>query len=61
LKKAKIKRLLALLPDLGLEAKCSTAHNTHENIAIHQQGDVATIVLGEIITITRKEQKVSGI
>ena len=31
LKKAKVKRLLALLPDLGLEAKCSTAHNTHEN------------------------------
>jgi hypothetical protein len=49
LRKAKVKQLLSLLPDLGLEARCSTSHNTHENIAIHQQGGVATIVLGELL------------
>jgi hypothetical protein len=57
LKKAKVKRLLALLPDLGLEAKCSTTHNTHENIAIHQQDGVATIVLGELINYYKKGTK----
>eukprot|EP00956_Cyclotella_meneghiniana_P032414 scaffold89146_cov64-Cyclotella_meneghiniana.AAC.5 len=57
LKKAKVKRLLSLLPDLGLEARCSTAHNTHENIAVHQQGGVATIVLGELINYYKKGTK----
>jgi hypothetical protein len=42
------------LPDFGLEARCSSAHNTHENIAIHQQGGVATIVLGEIINYYKR-------
>jgi hypothetical protein len=57
LKKAKVKRLLSLLPDLGLEARCSTAHNTHENIAVHQQGGIATIVLGELINYYKKGAK----
>jgi hypothetical protein len=57
LRKAKVKRLLSLLPDLGLEAKCSTSHNTHENIAIHQQGGVATIVLGELLNYNKKSTK----
>ena len=57
LKKAKVKRLLSLLPDLGLEARCSTAHNIHENIAIHQQGGVATIVLGEMLNYYKRGTK----
>lgn len=57
LKKAKVKRLLSLLPDLGLHARCSTAHNTHENFAVHQQGGVATIVLGELLNYYKKGTK----
>lgn len=48
------KRLLSLLPDLGLKAKSRTAHNTHERISVHQQGGVGTIVLGELITYYKK-------
>lgn len=43
------KRLLSLLPDLGLQAKSRTSHNTHEKISVHQQGGVGTIVLGELM------------
>jgi hypothetical protein len=57
LKKAKVKRLLSLLPDLSLHARCSTAHNTHENFAVHQQGGVATIVLGELLNYYKKGTK----
>jgi hypothetical protein len=57
LKKAKVKRLLSLLPDLGLHARCSTAHNPHENFAVHQQGGVATIVLGKLLNYYKKGKK----
>ena len=53
-KKANKKRLLSLLPDLGLNARSTTAHNQHENIAIHQQGGVGTIVLGELLNYYKK-------
>jgi hypothetical protein len=48
------KRLLSLLPDLGLRAKSRTSHNSHERISIHQQGGVGTIVLGELMTFYKK-------
>ena len=48
------KRLLSLLPDLGLQAKSRVSHNIHEKISIHQQGGVGTIVLGELITYYKK-------
>jgi hypothetical protein len=48
------KRLLSLLPDLGLQAKSRVSYNIHEKISIHQQGGVGTIVLGELITYYKK-------
>lgn len=51
---AKTHRLLALLPELREGAKSMTAHNKHENFAIHQQGGVGTIVMGEILTYYKK-------
>jgi hypothetical protein len=48
------KRLLSLLPDLGLRAKSRVSHNVHEKISVHQQGGVGTIVLGELITYYKK-------
>lgn len=51
---ARHKRLLSLLPDLGLHAKSRTSHNGHEKILVHQQGGVGTIVLGELITFYKK-------
>jgi hypothetical protein len=47
-------RLLALLPDLGVEARCSTAHNRHERISVHQQGGVGLIALGELLSYYSK-------
>jgi hypothetical protein len=51
---ARKKRLLSLLPDLGLRAKSRTSHNLHERISVHQQGGVGTIVLGELMTYYKK-------
>jgi hypothetical protein len=48
------RRLLALLPDLGVEARCSTAHNRHERISVHQQGGVGLIALGELLSYYSK-------
>jgi hypothetical protein len=42
---AKVKRLLALFPELGNAVKSMTSHNKHENFAIHQQGGVGTLAL----------------
>eukprot|EP00956_Cyclotella_meneghiniana_P026552 scaffold57678_cov40-Cyclotella_meneghiniana.AAC.2 len=44
-KKANRKRLLSLLPELTGEARAMTANNTTENVAVHQQGGVATLAL----------------
>jgi hypothetical protein len=41
---ARRKRLLSLLPDLGLHAKSRTSHNGHEKISVHQQGGVGTCI-----------------
>jgi hypothetical protein len=51
------RRLLALLPDLGLEARCTTAHNQHERISVHQQGGVGLIALGELLSYYSRGKK----
>ena len=51
---AKRKRLLSLLPELTSEARTMTAHNLNENVAIHQQGGVATLAMGEILNYYKK-------
>lgn len=51
---AKTHRLLSLLPELQQGAKSMTAHNKHEKIAIHQQGGVGTIVMGEVLTYYKR-------
>eukprot|EP00956_Cyclotella_meneghiniana_P005297 scaffold6643_cov38-Cyclotella_meneghiniana.AAC.1 len=56
-KKANRKRLLSLLPELTGEARTMTANNTTENVAVHQQGGVATLALGEIINYYKKGPK----
>eukprot|EP00956_Cyclotella_meneghiniana_P021440 scaffold39105_cov59-Cyclotella_meneghiniana.AAC.3 len=56
-KKANRKRLLSLLPELTGEARAMTANNTTENVAVHQQGGVATLALGEIINYYKKGTK----
>jgi hypothetical protein len=47
-------RLLSLLPDLRHEARSMTAHNTHERIALHQQGGVGTIAIRELLNYYKK-------
>eukprot|EP00956_Cyclotella_meneghiniana_P008015 scaffold10676_cov49-Cyclotella_meneghiniana.AAC.6 len=56
-KKANRKRLLSLLPELTGEARAMTANNTTENVAVHQQGGVATLALGEILNYYKKGSK----
>ena len=51
---AKTHRLLSLLPELQQGAKSMTAHNKHEKFAVHQQGGVGTIVMGEVLTYYKK-------
>ena len=48
------KRLLSLLPDFGLHVKSRMAHNKNEQISVHQQGGVGTLVLGELISYYKK-------
>jgi hypothetical protein len=47
-------RLLSLLPDLRQEARSMTANNTHEHIALHQQGGVGKIAIGELLNYYKK-------
>lgn len=51
------KRLLTLLKDLNVEARCSTAHNKNERHGIHQQGSVGMLILGELISYYKKGSK----
>ncbi|KAL7484399.1 LOW QUALITY PROTEIN: hypothetical protein ACHAW6_010032 [Cyclotella cf. meneghiniana] len=55
--KAVRKRLLLLLPDITVEARTMTAHNTNKNIAIHQQGGIATMAFGELLNYYKKGSK----
>jgi hypothetical protein len=47
-------QLLSLLPNLRQRAHTMTAHNTHKRIALHQQGGVGTIAIGELLNYYKK-------
>ena len=51
------KRLTLLLPDVGTNIQCPTAHNRHERVLIHQPGGVGMLLLGDIIPFYQKGDK----
>lgn len=53
---AKSKHLLSLLPELCLIARSTITHITNENIALHQQGGVGIITMGNILNYYKKGQ-----
>jgi lactate dehydrogenase-like 2-hydroxyacid dehydrogenase len=42
------KRLTTLLPDLGMQVRCTSAHNRLERISLHQPGGVGILLVGDI-------------
>jgi hypothetical protein len=51
------KRLTTLLPDIGLQVRCTSAHNRLERISLHQPGGVGILLVGDIISFYKKGKK----